>query len=195
MKKQENKKTRSQITKALWQDPEFLEKMKNRKTKPVINDGLNKHQRYKLKNLEKYREQKRNLTKQENHKEKRREYQRKWRAKNREHHNELCRISHNKNSHKHVDKRREDRLKNNYNLTVLEYESILKSQNDCCKICKKHKSKWKRNLSVDHCHKTGKIRGILCTKCNTSLAWFELFNEEAKNYLNSPSPIQTVLNN
>jgi hypothetical protein len=38
-------------------------------------------------------------------------------------------------------------------------------------------------LSVDHCHKTGKIRGLLCTKCNTALGWFETNQEQVQDYL------------
>lgn len=46
------------------------------------------------------------------------------------------------------------------------YNEMLKKQNNCCAICY---GNTKRKLSVDHCHITGKIRGLLCTRCNTSL--------------------------
>lgn len=35
-----------------------------------------------------------------------------------------------------------------------------------CAICKRHESEFKRRLSVDHNHKTGKVRGLLCFQCN-----------------------------
>ena len=43
---------------------------------------------------------------------------------------------------------------------------MLKKQNNCCAICKKHKSKFARSLAVDHDHSTGEIRGLLCFWCN-----------------------------
>lgn len=58
-------------------------------------------------------------------------------------------------------------LKNKYGITIDEYKEILKKQGGVCAICKK--SETKRNLSVDHCHKTGKIRGLLCKKCNSGI--------------------------
>lgn len=39
-------------------------------------------------------------------------------------------------------------------------------QNKCCAICKKPEKSFKRRLSVDHNHRTGKIRGLLCYRCN-----------------------------
>lgn len=57
-----------------------------------------------------------------------------------------------------------------------EYFKLLISQNNVCAICKKeetakHKTykNAKKFLRVDHCHKTGKIRGLLCHKCNTAI--------------------------
>lgn len=49
------------------------------------------------------------------------------------------------------------------------------SQNGCCKICKSKENE--KFLSVDHCHKTNKFRGLLCQKCNTGLG---LFNDDQK---------------
>ena len=51
-----------------------------------------------------------------------------------------------------------------YNLSIQDYQKMLSSQNNKCAICKKVKK-----LSIDHCHVTGKVRGLLCTGCNTSL--------------------------
>jgi len=42
---------------------------------------------------------------------------------------------------------------------------IFKYGNQCA-ICKKPRSAFKKNLSVDHDHKTNKIRGLLCFRCN-----------------------------
>lgn len=62
-----------------------------------------------------------------------------------------------------------------YNVDPRDYERILKEQNFVCVICKEpetslfHKNKKVKKLSVDHCHTTGKFRGLLCYRCNTFL--------------------------
>ena len=61
-------------------------------------------------------------------------------------------------------------LKSRYNLTMDQYDLMLKQQDNCCKICNIHESNLYRKLSVDHCHITGKVRGLLCMKCNTLLS-------------------------
>jgi recombination endonuclease VII len=62
-------------------------------------------------------------------------------------------------------------LKIRYGLDKETYELLLKKQNNLCVICKKPETRILRgnltNLSVDHCHETGKIRALLCSKCNT----------------------------
>lgn len=60
-------------------------------------------------------------------------------------------------------------LKQNYNLTHEEWLKINESQNGVCAICKKPEMRRGRPLSVDHDHQTGKIRGLLCSNCNTAL--------------------------
>ncbi len=52
------------------------------------------------------------------------------------------------------------------------YNNLLIKQNNLCAICKKKQSGNKR-LSIDHCHKTLKIRGLLCHYCNTALGSFK----------------------
>lgn len=70
------------------------------------------------------------------------------------------------------------------------YESILIKQNGNCAICKNPETKIRNgksvNLSVDHCHKTGIVRGLLCNKCNRTLGVFYddiEFLKEAIKYL------------
>lgn len=54
-----------------------------------------------------------------------------------------------------------------YGLTPESYGSLLEKQNNCCAICQEP-SKGGR-LSVDHCHRTGRVRGVLCKNCNTAI--------------------------
>lgn len=69
--------------------------------------------------------------------------------------------------------------KGNIKFPVKEYEKLYEQQQGLCKICTKpetmvnawNKSKPKR-LALDHCHKTGKIRGLLCHRCNTGIGGF-----------------------
>ena len=59
-----------------------------------------------------------------------------------------------------------------FKLTLEEYKTMLNSQDNCCAICKKHEESSKVSLAVDHCHTTNKIRGLLCSNCNTALGLF-----------------------
>lgn len=55
-------------------------------------------------------------------------------------------------------------------LTVEEYNQLVKDQNGVCKLCNRFRpNKRAKRLCVDHDHKTGKIRGLLCDPCNRSL--------------------------
>lgn len=60
----------------------------------------------------------------------------------------------------------------NFNITIEKYEQILESQNGNCAICGTNPD-YKRRLSVDHDHATGRIRGILCENCNRALGQFK----------------------
>ena len=59
------------------------------------------------------------------------------------------------------------RLKIEYNLTIEQYNSMLTEQSGGCKICLKPDEG--RKLAVDHCHSSGKVRGLLCNKCNRAI--------------------------
>jgi hypothetical protein len=56
-----------------------------------------------------------------------------------------------------------------YNLTVPQYRELLAAQGGVCKICGIEECPTGRLFAVDHDHKTGKIRGLLCTSCNTAI--------------------------
>ena len=64
-----------------------------------------------------------------------------------------------------------------YKVTLDWYEETLAKQNGVCAICKQEEFSVIRNkkikLSVDHSHESGKIRGLLCTKCNRGLGLFK----------------------
>ena len=64
-------------------------------------------------------------------------------------------------------------LKRNYGITEEEYDKLLKAQDFKCAICEKTEEKSGRKLSVDHCHTSNNIRGVLCTACNTALGKFK----------------------
>jgi len=74
-----------------------------------------------------------------------------------------------------------------YGLTLEGYDNLLKEQNECCKICGTHYLQVTRQLlDVDHCHTTGKVRGLLCTDCNGGLGKFKdniILMQEAIKYL------------
>jgi hypothetical protein len=61
-------------------------------------------------------------------------------------------------------------MKRNYGISLDEYYKLVKKQNGVCAICKqKQRAGRKTRLSVDHCHTTGKVRGLLCDTCNRSI--------------------------
>lgn len=57
-----------------------------------------------------------------------------------------------------------------YGITPEEYRILNESQKECCAICNSKETRsTSTELSVDHCHTTGKIRGLLCNNCNRGL--------------------------
>ncbi len=71
------------------------------------------------------------------------------------------------------EQNRKQMLKSNYNLSVKEYEKLFFEQGGKCTICGTPQSELKKNLCVDHDHKTGKVRGLLCVLCNQGLGSFK----------------------
>lgn len=66
----------------------------------------------------------------------------------------------------------DNRLKKDFGITLKDYNILLEEQNNVCKICTKPCRTGLR-LSVDHDHKTGKVRGLLCKSCNVAIGHFK----------------------
>lgn len=65
---------------------------------------------------------------------------------------------------------RSRKLFNYYGINSDEYERLLLEQNNKCACCLSSNAKNRHNrFVVDHCHDTGKVRGLLCDKCNTGI--------------------------
>lgn len=78
-----------------------------------------------------------------------------------------------------------NKLREMYGLSRQEHDQLLASQKGLCKICKDAPEPGKR-LHIDHCHTTGKVRGLLCRGCNHGIGNFkdkEEFLWEAIHYL------------
>ena len=86
-----------------------------------------------------------------------------------------CKSCINKAIHKSPRKKEvrwDQQLRNKYGITLEEYNTILESQNGKCRICETEECLSGKRMAVDHNHQTGKVRGILCFKCNTGLGKF-----------------------
>lgn len=87
----------------------------------------------------------------------------------------------------------EKRIERIFNITGEEYRKVLAFQGGACGICGRKPTG--RRLAIDHSHRTGLVRGLLCMRCNKGLAWFSDLADRlgnAKSYLLNP-PVLTCL--
>ena len=107
------------------------------------------------------------------------EYHAKWYEENKEkRRKQISEYGKSKSKEWHHAKGRKHHLKKRYNITQQDYETKLASQNHQCAVCGKHESLNTRGgkldpLHIDHCHKTNKIRDLLCYQCNSGLGQFK----------------------
>lgn len=85
-----------------------------------------------------------------------------------------CTAATNRNSHatsKGRGKHRARHLQICFGITVEQYNELLADQSGGCGICGRTAAEVdpRQELAVDHCHKTGKVRGILCKHCNFAI--------------------------
>jgi hypothetical protein len=102
---------------------------------------------------------------------------------NKDGHHNVCKACENTRKAKYKWTREqfwEYEIKKQYGLTVDMYNSILADQNMSCAICNIHiddykgvygKGKKVNNFTVDHCHTSGKVRGLTCFRCNLMLGY------------------------
>lgn len=82
-------------------------------------------------------------------------------------------------------RKRAGRLKSTYGLTTEAFDEMAGSQNHRCAICRQPKK-----LVVDHCHATGRVRGLLCQQCNIAVGHMQddpAIMRAAAHYLDSSS--------
>ncbi len=101
-----------------------------------------------------------------------------WRNKNRDRAVEANRAwakknwatHYEKNKQKYKDTARSNRLRISFSMSVDDYEAMYKAQKGACGLCEKQHMGGRR-LAVDHDHKTGKIRALLCGNCNRGIGY------------------------
>ena len=83
-------------------------------------------------------------------------------------------------------------LMKQFGITPDDYDRMLKDQNSCCAICGSDKSgNRSKNFMVDHNHETGKVRGLLCYRCNQAIGAFKdnsILLRKAADYLETFQP-------
>lgn len=87
-----------------------------------------------------------------------------------------------------VEAIRRRRQAKRYGITVQALEAVQNSRTGNCMICRKPWKPGTRKHAADHCHKTGRVRGALCSKCNVGIGLFEddtVRLQAAIDYLNS----------
>lgn len=88
--------------------------------------------------------------------------------------------------------RRAYKLNKDFGLSRADYDAMLAAQGGVCAICGTDRNRGARDgmhFAVDHCHDTGKIRGLLCNRCNRALGFWEddpALLRAALEYLDSP---------
>ena len=100
-----------------------------------------------------------------------REAQRKWRERNRERQNEHKRIYANA----HREQRKHSYRKSVYGIGLDEYQFMVQIQKNKCALCGCELSNGREGKGsyVDHDHKTGRVRGLLCRSCNQGMRFVD----------------------
>ena len=110
--------------------------------------------------------------------------------------NKVSKIKHRETYEKYKIKNRvkarEKSMLNKYGIDLQQYKMMHELQNGVCKICKNPETSLQPNgkdikdLCIDHCHKTNKVRGLLCHNCNAGIGHFNdniIKLQSAINYL------------
>lgn len=157
-------------------DPEYVARLRSYTAK------------YRIANIEKERERDKlsKAAKREADREAHNAYMREWLSKNKETVNakrrearlanpEKTALDNARRKAKHDPIHHRDlMLRNNYGIGLEDYKAMYVSQNGKCAICDTHcPDHGKMGLVVDHCHKKGHVRKLLCTHCNKGIGQFK----------------------
>lgn len=122
------------------------------------------------------------------HREKLRENTARYRSRNTEKVLEIGRISDRKRYEKrrsyskeyllnyqrrNKEKVRGYHIKYKYGITLEQYNDLFKKQKGMCAVCGRHQNEIGRTLAVEHCHKTERVRGLVCQRCNLAIGVLE----------------------
>jgi len=99
-------------------------------------------------------------------KEERREYRRSHYIKNRERLRKIAKDYYDEYLKHDKEKRKLQKIKYTHHLDKREYYDLIEKSNGLCNICKKS---FENKPHIDHDHLTGRIRGVLCNKCNLGI--------------------------
>ena len=114
-------------------------------------------------------------------------YKKEWRQLNIAKISAYEKIYRDKNKERRRANKRVFILKSKYNLSPEEYDNLIITQNNCCKICGNEFTS-DNPPNIDHCHTNLSIRGVLCRTCNMGLGMFKdnpEFLRKAIEYVNS----------
>ncbi len=106
----------------------------------------------------------------------------KWRTENPDKLRNQARKWCNRNPERAKLSRRKSHLRRKYGLSIAEYDAMSERQQNKCAICKEE-----TKLVVDHCHATGKVRGLLCDECNRAIG---LLKDSADNFKSAISYLE-----
>ena len=123
----------------------------------------------KEKPIKEFREQKGRNTRRSNCRECDTARHAEWRVKNKEHLRKYNQNRYIKNTDRWAS-----HIWRKYKMKPEDYQNLLKSQGDKCAICGNQNPHHKQGrFNIDHCHKTGVIRGLLCWRCNVAIGKME----------------------
>lgn len=102
------------------------------------------------------------------------EYNRQWYIRNKERHYAMSRVWRAAHKDYYRTHQRDYQYKRLYGITLADYDAMLAAQQGACAICHRTDPGGKTDLfHVDHDHVTGRVRGLLCNRCNRCLGWTE----------------------
>ena len=114
-----------------------------------------------------------------------------WRVANPERHRENQRRAQRAYVSRNPDVQRATQLKAKYGITIADFDAMFAAQNGCCKVCDVKLDVYTRFVSespvnkattahIDHCHSTGRVRGLLCLRCNSAVGYLKDCPERAR---------------